>query len=88
MTHLLLLFLVMPAWLAVLVLAIPVWLYVLYCWSCWWLPYAVLAAVRLLERPEPEPVTYSVLGKPARDLTVADVRWGDTRWPAVWVDLV
>jgi hypothetical protein len=64
---------------------IPAWLYALYRWHTWYLPYLILAAVDVLERPEPEPETRRLV---TADLTVADVRWGRATWAASRYDLV
>jgi hypothetical protein len=69
-----------------LVIAVtPAWLYVLYRWHHWYLPYLLLAVVRILERPEPEPERHRLV---SADLTVADGRWGRATWPASRYELV
>jgi hypothetical protein len=64
---------------------VPAWLYLLHRWHHWYLPYLILAAVGVLERPEPQPVTHRLV---CADLTVADGRWGRANWPAARYELV
>lgn len=54
-------------------------------WVRWYWPILILAAVALLERPDPEPPSQRVT---AFDLTVAETRWGRATWPAVSHELV
>lgn len=54
-------------------------------WHHWYLPYLILAVVRIIDRPEPQQETHRLA---CADLTVADSRWARATWPASRYELV